>query len=313
MADELIEKGHLNAIVKKAITLGMSPENAVYCATFTPARRMNMHDRGSLAPGKIADFVIVKDMKNFEIIETFKAGQNIYSKAFGTEEGMKKFDFHKDYYESIKALHLTEKELALEVEDGHNHTQVEVRVMVVKDGKTQTDIEYRSLDVVDGKIQWEKEEDICLAIMKERYNGGKSSGIGFVTGDCIKMGAVASTYAHDSHNLLVIGKNTIDIIEAGNHIINIQGGIATAKAGKVTSCLPLPIGGIVTNAPVESTAAALKLVRSKMVEQGYKHYNPIMSLCTLSLPVSPNLKITDKGLIDVKAGEIVPLISKKIK
>lgn len=119
---------------------------------------------------------------------------------------------------------------------------------------------------------------------------------------------MATTYSHDNHNLLVVGHNKQDMILAANTVLASQGGFCVVENGKVLSHLPLTVGGILTEGPLEMVAAHVKELRSALLSLGYRHYNPIMSLSTHSLPVSPALKITDHGLIDVNAGKVVPLI-----
>ena len=148
----------------------------------------------------------------------------------------------------------------------------------------------------------------CSEPLFERHGKNGNIGFGLVTGDCIKNGAIATTYAHDHHNLMVIGKNIKDMTKAINRIIELQGGICCVENEEILAEVPLPVAGILSEKTVQELGKEVEILREKMSQLGYKHYNPIMSLCTLSLPVSPALKITDKGLIDVNQGKIVNLI-----
>lgn len=299
MADEFYEKGHLNTLVKEAIKLGLSKEDAIYASTFTPARRMNLTDRGSIAPGKLADFIILEDIENLNIISTYKKGKLIQQKS--NEQAYK---FPANFYKSIKLNKLEAKDFDIFVKE--DVQEVTIRAIEVKDGSTRTTEIFRKCEVENHILKWYNTDCLLIAVI-ERYGKNGNIAFGFVTGDCIKYGAVASTYAHDHHNLLVVGKNIDDILLAANTVISLDGGIVVTNENKIQAQLQLNVGGILSDKSVEEIGTGLKSVRQKLISQGYKHYNPIMSLCTLSLPVSPELKITDRGLIDVNTSKVVPL------
>lgn len=306
MADTLCEKGHLDDLVRKAICLGMKPEQAIYQASYTNAGRMHFTDRGVLAPGKLADFILLTDLSGFVIDQVYKRGKCIFGSDCGDQQetGLALSHFPEDYYHSIKLSDLGQQNFRLRYEAGG--TTARVRVMEVTDGSTRTKEVYANLPVVDGMLQWENSPYLLAAVF-ERYGKNGGIGYGFVTGDILKQGGVASTYAHDHHNLLVVGSNAQDMAAAANCVIQMQGGIAVTHGGSVQASLQLKVGGILSDQPAEAVGHGLSEVREALVAQGYHHYNPIMSLCTLSLPVSPALKITDKGLVDVLTSQIVPL------
>jgi adenine deaminase len=188
-------------------------------------------------------------------------------------------------------------------------TQVKVRVMQLNNGTTKTTEVYRTLPVVSGQIIWQ-DSDLLLAASLERYGKEGTIGFGFVTGDCHKRGAIATSYAHDNHNVLVAGKSTEAMALAVNRLIELQGGwVVTDHSGEeILEELPLPVAGIMADRPVEEVGERTEQVRKAIESLGYRHYNPFMSFGTLSLAVSPALKLTNKGLIDVKKGLIVPLV-----
>lgn len=303
MADELQEEGQLNRIVKKAVKMGFPLEEAVYCASYTPSRRMNLRERGSIAPGKLADFILVKEKESFLPQSVYKNGVEIYRKD-KKQFSIPHYEFPSDFYESIQLQKVGEEAFQITVPE--NVDSVRVHVMAVKDGSTQTEWKQVVMPVSNHRLQWEN-SGCLLAVVMERYGKNRNKGYGFVTGDCIREGAAATTYFHDHHNLFVVGNNTEDMNLAANRIIELQGGILTAKDNKILEELPLPVCGILSEGSSQEIGEQLKLVRRSLVQLGYKHYNPIMSLCTLGLPVSPALKLTDCGLIDVKQGKTVPL------
>ncbi|MTI67200.1 MAG: amidohydrolase family protein [Firmicutes bacterium] len=301
MADTLIKEGHLNKLVKKAIDMGMSPENAFYISTFTPARRMGLKDRGSIAPGKIADFVLLNDLKDFKISDVYKKGKKVFDDTYTYDFEKKNGLFPKRFYESIKLDNINEKDLKIKAPKKNG--QIKCRVINVKDKSTYTEEVIKTLDIKDGFLDWENSPYLIIAVF-ERYNKFGNIGIGLVTGDTIKKGAVATTYAHDHHNLLVVGKTITDVLKAVNTVIENQGGYCVVKDNEILASISLPVAGILSEESMKIIGEKLLNVRKAMAHLGYKHYNPVMSLSTNSLPVSPLLKITDKGLVNLSKNRI---------
>ncbi|WP_148410734.1 adenine deaminase C-terminal domain-containing protein [Murimonas intestini] len=314
MADELKEHGQLNYIVQKAVDMGFPLKEAIYCASYTPARRMNLRDRGALAPGRRADFQLVRREEHmiFEPDYVFKDGKEIFCKG-ETGRQLRPYGFPTGFYhsvhlDSIRAEQL-EPPLPRKVRErtlNGGRERVLVRVIEVHDGCTQTKESHVEMEVADGKLLWQGTGCMLAAVM-ERHGRNGNIGYGFVTGDCIKRGAAATTYYHDHHNLMVIGADTDDMLTAARRLIQLQGGICTVEDGRIASELPLPVCGILSELPADDIGNMLRSVRESLIDLGYRHYNPIMSLCTLGLPVSPALKLTDCGLVDVAKGETVPL------
>lgn len=306
MADTFLNEGHLNVVMKKAVKEGLRIEDAIYSATYTPARRMHLLDRGVLAPGKKADFLSVEDLEKFEIKNTFIDGKEVYNSSEEKKYIPTTYRFPEDFYRSVHVKNIKAEDIKIPVET--TEKEVMCRVIEVSDGSTRTKELIRPLPVKDGYLDWENSE-YCLIAVFERHGKNGNIGFGLVTGDSIKKGAIATTYAHDHHNLMVIGKTAVDIIKAANRIIEIQGGICAVENGNILAEVELPVAGILSEKSVEELGKEVEKLRGAMKALGYKHYNPIMSLCTLSLPVSPALKITDKGLIDVAESKVVSLIA----
>ncbi len=303
MADTLVTEGHLDSLIRSAIKLGMKPEQVIYNATYTSARRMNLLDRGVLAPGKVADFCLVSDLSEFKIESVYKNGRLAWSP--DQKISSDKAYFPQEYYHSIK-LDQQKKEILLvklDLEDG----TYPVRVMEISSDRTRTKQSLVDMEVKDGVLKWE-DSGCLLVTVFERYGKNGNVGYGFLNGVCHKRGAVASSYAHDNHNIIVAGNNHQDILAAVNRVIELQGGMVVADGGNVLAELALPVGGILSDEPAETIGAELGQVRAAMEQLGYQHYNPIMSFATLTLPVSPALKITDCGLIDVEQGKIIDLV-----
>ncbi|NHN28590.1 adenine deaminase C-terminal domain-containing protein [Paenibacillus agricola] len=305
MADSFQQRGHLNHLVRKAIAMGMDPEKAIYASTFTPARRMRLHDRGVIAPGKIADFMFVSHLEQMTIDQVYKKGQKVYDVHEPYVPNATKYTFPAHYYQSVKLPLLTEQDFSVAVPEADG--RYSCRVMMVQDGSTFTEEYQGEVAVSGGQLGWQA-SDYGLIASFERYGKNGNRAYGLIGGDTIKRGAVATTYSHDNHNLLVIGHNAADMVLAANEVIRNQGGFCVVEDGQVLANLHLPVGGILTEEPLEQTAIEVNRLHKAMESLGYRHYNPIMSISTHSLPVSPALKITDLGLIDVNAGKVVPLL-----
>lgn len=304
MPDTFVEKGHLNYLLKKAISLGMRPEDAIYAGTVTPARRMRMYDRGMIAPHKLADFILLGSLTSFEIQQVYKNGRKVYDQAEPYEQPKSAHTFPAGFYQSVQREKLMADDFVISapVESG----DVPCRIMIVSDGSTFTKQEVDQIHVRGGKLQWEESKYNVIGVF-ERYGLNGNQALGLIGGDTIKRGAIASTYSHDNHNLLVVGKNRQDAMLAANTIIENQGGFCVVEDGKILSFMKLPVGGILSEEPLLEVARQMKELRQAMESLGYHHYNPIMSFSTHSLPVSPDLKITDLGLIDVNKGQVVSL------
>ncbi|WP_411344130.1 adenine deaminase C-terminal domain-containing protein [Paenibacillus sp. WLX1005] len=309
MTDRLAWEGHLDHIVRKAIHMGMSPEDAIYAATFTPARRMKMTDRGTVSPGKVADFLLLSDVNEFVIDEVYKKGHLVYREGDSYLQTVEDKQFPAHFYRSVQLCSLTAEDLDVHVpiQDG----LYRCRAMIVKDGSTFTEERLVDIPVRNQRLCWQ-ESGYGLIATFERYGKNGNRAYGLIGGDTIQRGAIATTYSHDNHNLLVVGHQVDDMLAAANHVVGVQGGFCVAGDGSVQAALDLPVGGILTEAPLEETAVQVEQLVSAMRGLGYKHYNPIMSVSTHSLPVSPALKITDHGLIDVNAGKVVPLIVERV-
>lgn len=308
MADVLYEKGQLNYVVQKAVESGFPLEMAIYCATYTPSRRMHLYDRGTIAPGKLADFLLLENPGVMTPSYVYKNGEQIFCREEGQVNKPQpvEYRFPADFYQSVCLPPFTLQDF--QVTTDTHRDEVTVRVMEVHSDRTQTTEKLVVMPVHNGLVDWEG-SGCLLAMVFERHGKNGNIGYGFITGSCLRTGAVATTYFHDHHNLFVAGDSPDDMLLAARRIQELQGGFLTVKDGRILAELALPVCGILSEKGVKDTAFGLKAVRESLNELGYRHDNPIMSLGTLGLPVSPALKLTDKGLVDVKKGILVPLIA----
>lgn len=288
-------KGHLNENVRLAIEAGLPVEEAIYTATYTPARRMGFQDRGAIMTGYLADFILLDNLKRFEIAQVYKSGKR-------TSVHHPTITFPAHFYESVQCRPLTEEDLQFKVEK-----DMLCNVMAIQEVGTFTEHVQRTLTERGGFLEWEN-SGLALIVVMERYGKNGNIGYGFVENALTEKGAIATTWAHDHHNLMVMGTSIEDILVAQQAVLAMQGGYVVSANGTVTARCPLPIGGILSDESVSALGKKLGNVRREMRHLGYKNTNEIMSFSTLSLPVSPKLKITDFGMMDVHTHELIPLM-----
>ncbi len=346
MADKLLV-GQLNKIIEAAVKAGMPMEKAIYCATWTPSRRIHLDDRGMIAPGKIADFMLLDSLDGIEPVVVYKKGECVFCRddeVCGAAEGRKAQEecagaagsgveateaptagaseaqsgsgalaaaacsFPDSFYHTINCRPAEISDFVLKAEDP-DAKWAEVNVMKIGTFGTATTPVKRRVEVKDGVIDW-KSTGLSLAVVFERYGKNGNIGYGFVEGALTKPGAVATTWSHDSHNLFVLGTDENDMKLAQRRVLELQGAYVVFSGGKSLAEARLTIGGIVSDQPIEVLGQELKEVRAEMEGLGYVNNNVIMSMSTLCLPVSPKLKLTDHGLLTVLGQEHVPLVEK---
>ena len=302
MPDHLA-KGHLNQILRLAVKQGMPVEKAIYCATLTPAKRMDLDDRGMIAPGKLADFVVLEDLESFCPSAVYKNGKKHIKYA---NSGKVVFPDH--FYQSVKCRLALASDFDLDRCDIREGLAT-VNVMEIQESGTRVRHVKRDIPIRDKRICWQ-EAGLCLAVVFERYGKTGAVSYGLVEHALQSPGAVATTWSHDSHNLLVLGNSVRDMVLAQNRVVHMQGGYVTAREGEITASAPLPVGGILYDGSLSKLSEELAEVRSEIEAMGYVNSNVIMSVSTLTLLVSPELKISDKGLLDVMTRKKVPLVEK---
>ncbi|MCD6396087.1 MAG: adenine deaminase [Spirochaetaceae bacterium] len=306
--DVLEEKGHLDYILRKAMKHGLSLEKAIIASSLAPAKRMGFRDRGIIAPGKIADFILLKDLSpEFEIQSVYKNGVLYNSKTVDKTI----YKFAPKFLNSLDLpLSLLSEEMyKLKVNpEARGKTTVKCRIMQKNSKNTYTESVIRSLPVSNGAINWSNPKlDANLIIVIDRYSGEAHTAQGLMGGVRLQNGAFCTSHAHDHHNILLLGDNIKDMKAALNWVLEKGGGMCTVSSGNILASVPLPVGGIISEAPMEELSKDVQILQRELRNLGINHANPIMSLCTLTLPVSPELKITDKGLIDVRKSKIVSL------
>ena len=300
--DILIEKGHLDHVVRKALSLGLAPEKAILASSYAPAMRMGMRDRGTIAPGKLADLIMLEgDPSEFSIARVFKRGTPVESLL----ESQQSYQFAPFCSHSLSVDPHTDFSPLFHVHSPANPT---VRVMQKSSESTYTEEIFLPMQSQNGQLLWQEgSEKLNLAVVINRYSKTLQFSQALLSGDCLSNGAYCTTYAHDHHNMLVLGDNEKDMRIALNWILSHKGGICIASRGEVVATAALPIGGILSELPMPALGREIAAIQHTLYELGMRHKNPVMSLSTTTLPVSPALKLTDKGLVDVASAALVSL------
>jgi adenine deaminase len=297
--DAIVNKGHLDHIGRRAIEAGMPPLEVLRALTWNPAQRLRLYDRGIVSPGKRADLLLVDSLEELRPALVI-AGGKIVARAgiyTGPRDAQPAEILARPFLNSLKLGRFTPHHFRWRLEEAAEDGEVELKALEINPVDTYTRAQRLTLPLRDGEVEWEG-KTLLLAIY-ERYLGSGGHSFAPVLGLELAGGAIATTYAHDSHNLVVLGTSRRSMALAANAVIEARGGIAVVAGDEVTAQLKLPVAGLLSLDQGEEVARQVAGVRQALVELGYHHANPFMSLSTLSLPVSPALKLTDKGLIHV--------------
>lgn len=289
-------KGHVNLMLKEAVELGIDSIEAIKMVTLNPAIHYNLN-RGLIAPGKAADIVIVDDLKNFNVKEVIISGKTV------AHDGKALFSSKPlNLQNTFKINYKKPEDFGILSEKGEE----KVRVIDVIEGQLLTEESEAVLKVIDGNIQPDIDNDVLKVSVLERYGSNKMSNA-FVHGFGLSEGAIASSVAHDSHNIIAVGTNSRDMADAVNKLALNNGGLVVVSKGSFY-CLNLPIGGIMSTEKAEEIALKLKSLHKALDDIGCKLNSPFMTMSFLALLVIPKLKISDMGLFDVEKFEFVDVM-----
>ncbi|MCH4157211.1 MAG: adenine deaminase [Acidaminococcaceae bacterium] len=289
--DDLISEGSINYLIEAGVIHGYPVEQLLTMATLNAAEHFRQYDLGALAPGYKADINIFKDLTTFEPELVCKDGQILVKDRQLLWESAPVSDIPTD---SMHLQPLTAASFKITA------TGKKVYVMVVNEDKLVTEKRTVEPKVEDGVAVSDTGRDILKLAVCERHHATGNIGLGFVQGFKLHRGALASTVAHDSHNLIIVGTNDEDMLVAANALVDAGGGLVVAEGGKVRALLPLPVAGLMSACPSDEVLSQLKELQYWSRELGVpESMNAFMQLSFLALPVIPHLKLTDKGLVDV--------------
>ncbi len=286
--EDLLEQGHLDTALAKAVRLGMDPMRAIRMATLNPVKHYGLRV-GLLQAGDPADFLVVDGLDSFRVKEVWIAGKRV------AVEGVSLFTVEPaGVVNAFRVAQKKPEDFRLRANAG----PVRARVIKVMEGSILTKASVALLTVRDGSVLTNPEKDILKLAAVERY-AGTGVAVSFVKGFGFKKGALASSIAHDSHNIIAVGSDDWNLAIAVNVIAMMKGGLAAVYDGKVLDSMSLPVGGLMSNEAPETVARKLKNLHRAAKAMGCKLSSPFMSLSFLSLLVIPELRLSDRGLFDV--------------
>ncbi|MEX2406265.1 MAG: adenine deaminase [Actinomycetota bacterium] len=297
--DHLLDKGHVNDVMRRAVELGCSAVDAVIMGTLNAARYHRLYEHGAVAPGYVADVVAVPDLVSFRPARVWKLGRLVARE--GTAIGVPRVSPPDWMRGSVHVPELGAEAFAI---PGNGR----VRVIGVEPGQIVTKALEDEPALRDGFAVADPGRDLAKMAVIERHKGTGRIGLGFVRGFGLRRGALASTHAHDAHNVVVVGVDDGDLAAAANRLREIGGGQVAVADGRVLAEVPCPIGGLLSDLPVEEVAASVgRMEQAAREALGATLPSPFMAMSFMALSVVPELKLTDRGLVDVNRFELVPL------
>jgi adenine deaminase len=297
---DICDQGHMDHIIRRAIGSGMDPITAIAIGTLHPARYYGLRNLGAIAPGRRADILVISNLDRFEIKQVYTAGR------LAAEDGRMVFEIPADASNPlVSTMNVKLSALDFKIPAKTNS----VRVIELVPGQIITRRAFMDATVENGFAVADPCRDLLKLAVVERHKGTGNIGRGFVKGFGLQKGALASSVAHDSHNIIVVGIDDADMKAAVKAVVDSNGGLAVACDAKVSVRLPLPIAGLMAPEPIEKVRRQIDQLIAAARELGCKLPDPFMALSFLALPVIPELKLTDKGLFDVNRFTHVPLFS----
>lgn len=302
LPDDLMDKGSIDYIVRTAVQHGLDPVTAITIATLNAAEYFGLTDRGAIAPGKRADIVVFNSFQDMKIERVYYGGTRVVYR------GKLEPDNHERSRPPIRnTINVDWSKVDLRVRAEPNATTLRI-IGLVRDQIVTTEEMDRAL-VQEGLVVADPSRDILKMAVIERHHATGNVGLGFVRGFKLKSGAIGSSVGHDSHNILVVGANDDDMLSAARAIASMQGGFVAVDKGQVLGRVPLPIAGLMSEQPIERVRGELDHLNAATRKLGCDLETPFMALSFLALPVIPDLKLTDKGLVDVRKFDFVDVLA----
>ena len=299
--DTLLSEGHIDDIVRQAIAAGLDPVTAIQMATIHTAELFRLWDLGAVAPGYRADLLVLDDLEKMQVAQVYAAGQLVAEdgRFLPARTAGAAVPLRSSVRVDAAALDFT-----IPAEEGP------ARVIGVIPGQVVTEDRRLVPTVAEGAVVADPTRDLLKIAVVERHRGTGNVGLGLVQGFGLQRGAIASSVAHDSHNIVVIGATDADMRAAVAAVVEMGGGQVVVAEGKVQAACPLPIAGLMSDRPLEEVRDQVAALTQAAHALGCTLPDPLMTMSFLALPVIPSLKLTDKGLVDVGKFDFVPLFEK---
>ncbi len=295
--EDIADNGHINGMVRDAVVAGVAPEDALVMASLNPAQWHRLGRHGALAPSYQADLLLLPDLESFVPDLVLKRGHPL--------EPTPQAVIPEWVRQTVRIRPVRASDFAIPWALGPGAGGARAIGLVTDQVVTESLVVPPV--VVDGHAVASAEHDLAKIAVVERHLATGRVGLGFVAGSGLKRGALASSVAHDAHNLVVVGMTDDDLAFAVSYLAEIGGGIVAIEDGRVVAQCPLPIAGLLSDAPLADVIAQSRACNEAAAELGWSGATPFLTLAFLALSVIPSLKITDRGLVDVDRFEIVPL------
>ena len=305
-AEDLLTEGHMDDCLRKAVEEGIDPVDAVRMATLKPAEYFGLPNQGGIAPGKWADMVVLNNLKEFGA-KIVLIGGKVVAKDGRYLASIKKPLCEEAMMRTLNVREMQPEDFRIPCHRKESRAKVTMRVIGLIQNQIVTEELRCKMEVRKGEVQTDPERDILKICVVERHRGTGRIGKGFVKGFELNEGALASTIAHDSHNIVAVGSSDAAICMAVNRLRKTGGGIVIADETGILKELQLPIAGLMATLDALSISKVTRELKEVSATLGCRLRDPFMSLSFLTLPVIPELKITDYGLIDVNRNKVVDL------
>lgn len=303
---DILRDGHMNFAVKKAIEAGLDTIHAIRCATIQAASSIGIENLGAIAPGYAADILLMPDLKDMKSEYVLCRGK-LVAKGGKLLETIQQIEHEVEKIDTVNLKQPLEEDFRIKCEGTDTHASVNV-INYLSINSSITEYKTENVPIKNGYIDISHDDDLNIVVVFNRY-GKENKSIGLVRNFGLKRGAVAATVSHDSHNLTVVASNEKDALAAVNAVIQSKGGISCALDGKVLDILPLPIAGLMSPQSAEEIDKTISRMKEKIRGLGIDNKNPLLRIATIALPVIPNAKITDVGLVSVSEQKIIPLFA----
>lgn len=302
--DDLLAQGSIDEQVRMSIKEGLDPFLAYQMGSLNAAECFDLKTKGAIAPGFDADFMLISDLNKVDITSVFIAGE-LVSEHGEYQPRVDKVTPNLSLMKSVHAVDVQEKDLTLPIRDHQK-----MNVIRIIPNQLETKLEQVSPSNLNGQFTSDTDRDVLKMVLVERHQGLSEIGVGIVSGFGLKNGAIATTVAHDSHNLIAVGTNDADMIKAIETLKEAGGGLTVVKGGQPLHTLPLPISGLLSDQPAHAVNESLHALHEALNATGFSlDFNPFLTLSFLALPVIPDVKMTTKGLFDVRSFQHLPIQS----
>jgi len=294
---DLLKEGDIDAVVRKAIARGLDPVRALQMATINTAEHFRLRQVGAIAPGYVANLIVIDDLSKLSVDMVFHKGKLVAQKGKALFSPSWRSDPEITHTVNIKPFTIE----ALKIPASKKN----LPIIEIVPGQVITKSIKAEAKVENGLVVPDIEQDILKLVVVERHKASGNIGLGLVKGFGLKNGALGSSIAHDSHNIIVVGTNDQDIFVAVKEIERLQGGLVATAGGKIRGSLALPIAGLLSEEPLEAVVSELEELQKIATSLGCMLPSPFATLSFLALAVIPELRLTDKGLVDVVAFKLL--------